>query len=296
MLDFSLKYNNPLFRPPSEAYSLIFQITLGCSWNKCAFCEMYRMKEFTIREYQDIVQEIQGTAPHFQGVKKIFLADGDALAVPTDTLLSVLNEIHKSFPGLQRISAYALPKNINRKSEEELKEIRQAGLKLVYVGIESGNNEILKRIRKGETASSTIKGLLKAKNAGIKSSVMIINGLGGKNYQEDHAVDSAVVLNETQPEFASTLVLYFPLGQERYISVFGNDYIQSEQNDLFYEMKILLENSKLNSTIFRSDHASNYLILKGVLNRDKEKLLKRIETALSEPENVALRPEYRRGL
>ena len=212
-----MQYNTPLFRPPSEANSLIFQITLGCSWNKCAFCEMYTSIHFKVRKEEEIIDEINTAAREINyPIRKVFLADGDSMVLSTKKLLNILNVINKAFPKIQRISAYALPKNLSSKSLEELIELREAGLKLVYVGIESGDDELLKLIDKGETYASTIEGLLKAKQAGINSSVMILSGLGGLKYSEQHARNSAGILNKIQPLYASTLVLSFPFGVDGY--------------------------------------------------------------------------------
>ena len=298
-MNLPLQYVPPLFRPPSEAASLIFQVTIGCSWNRCAFCEMYRVKQYAQRPLDDILREIRSCgilcAQNNARLRKIFLADGDALALPTDTLLAILRQIGQSFPHQPRVSSYALPRNINKKSTSELGALRAAGLSLVYLGIESGCDEVLRLVQKGETAKSTITALQKAKVCGIKSSVMILNGLGGIGLSEKHAVESALVLNETQPEYASTLVLYFPMGPERLRSSFP-DFSLPGQHALFREMEILLENLQLDSTIFRSDHASNYLILKGVLNKDRDKLLEQVRTAIHSPEKTNLQNEWMRGL
>lgn len=296
MVYFPIHYAAPLFRPPSEANSLILQVTLGCSWNKCSFCEMYKSKKFSIRKEEDVMAEINKVSALSPDFRKVFLADGDALVLPTRRLLHILKAIKKFFPKVQRISSYALPSNILRKSPLEMKELKDAGLSLIYVGIESGDDKVLKNVNKGETKASTIKGLLRAKKAGMKSSVMILNGLGGLKFSREHAIHSAEVLNETQPEYASTLVLVFPAGKRRFSDNFGDDYIPLDQVQIFEEQKMLISHCKLEKTIFRSDHASNYLILKGVLNRDKERLLSEIQNAIDYPGQANLREEYERGL
>ncbi len=296
MNSFPIQYDPPLFRPPSEANSLILQVTLGCSWNKCSFCEMYRSKKFSIRKEEDVVDEIKKVSALSPGVRKVFLADGDAMVLPTRRFLHILKAIKKFFPDVQRISSYALPSNILKKSPLELKELKDAGLSLIYLGIESGDDEVLKLVNKGETQASTVKGLLRAKKAGIKSSVMILSGLGGSKFSKEHAIHSAEVLNETQPEYASTLVLVFPAGKKRFLDHFGDDYIPLDQLQILEEQKVLINHCKLEKTIFRSDHASNYLILKGVLSRDKERLLREIQNAIDYPDQANLREEYERGL
>ncbi len=296
MFSLPVNYDLPVYRPPSEAKSLILQITVGCSWNRCAFCEMYSSKRFSIRKEEDIFEDIRQTANTCPDTKKIFLADGDALVLPAEKLLKILGEINRAFPDINRVSSYALPSNIIKKSPRQLKALNDAGLKLIYLGIESGSDELLKKAGKNETQASTIEGLLKAKDAGFKSSVMILNGLGGLKYSNIHAVNSAEILNAVQPEFASTLVVSFPSGEDRFRKSFGNDYMPLNQKQLFEEQKTLITHLELKSTVFRSDHASNYLSLKGNLNRDKEKLLSQIQNAIDHPDTAGLREEWQRGL
>ena len=292
----SIEYDEPLFRPPSEGNSSIIQITLGCSWNKCAFCEMYSSKKFKVRSEEDVFQDIEKLAQANPQSRKVFLADGNAMVLSTNKLLRILEKVNSSFPKVNRISAYALPGDIIPKSEQELKELRDAGLKLIYVGIETGDDELLKVINKSETFQTTVDGLNKSKAAGIDSSVMILTGLGGKEFSKQHAINSAKVLNETQPHFASTLVLSFPFGEEHYSKKFNGNYISMSTIDFLKEMEIFLQHTELDSTIFRSDHASNYLVLKGVLSKDKERFLEQIRFAINNPQQAGLRPEWMRGL
>ncbi len=291
-----LNYNEPLFRPPSEAYSLIIQVTLGCSWNKCAFCEMYTSKKFKVRNEEDVFNEINSIAEFSADIKKVFLADGNAMVLSTNKLLRILTHLNEKFPKLTRVSAYAIAKDLENKSVEELKELYDAGLKLIYIGIESGDNELLGLINNGETYESTVKNLLKAKEAGIKSSVMILNGLGGKKYSDQHAVNSARVVIEIQPDYLSTLVLSFPFGVEHFIKRFKGDFQQMDIADLLKELKLFISETKLNNVIFRSDHASNYIVLKGILSRDKERMLKEINFAIDNPDKAFLREEKQRRL
>jgi radical SAM superfamily enzyme YgiQ (UPF0313 family) len=296
MNHFPIKYNEPLFRPPSEADSLILQVTYGCTWNRCSFCEMYTSKTFTAKTEEDILREIQSVAAIHPDVRKVFLADGNPMALSAKRLLKILSAIKQSFPKVRRVSTYALPRDILAKTKEELKELKEAGLNLVYVGIESGDDEVLQMMDKGETFSSIKTGLLLAKEAGIKLSVIILEGVGGLKYSEQHALNSAKILNEIQPEFASVLVLSFPFGIERYIQRFQGEYIPMDIPALLNEMKIFISNIDLNGTIFRSNHASNYLVLNGILSRDKELFLEKIEFALQHPELSGLRQEWQRGL
>lgn len=290
-----ISYDEPLFRPPSEARSLILQVTLGCSWNRCTFCEMYKSKRFHIRSREEIDREIDWAAQALPDIKRIFLADGDALAMQSEDLLWILTRLREAFPELQRVSAYALPRNIRKKRDAELAQMRGLGLQLVYLGIESGDDEVLKKVDKGETAETTARALERFAQAGIKTSVMVLNGLGGTELWQDHAVHSAEVVNRAQPDYLATLVVTFPLGMERMRFSFPG-YQLPEQNLLFSELELFLSHLDLHKTIFRSDHASNYLALKGVLNRDKQKLLNTLRQAIDHPEKMPLRQEWQRGL
>lgn len=291
-----INYDEPLFRPPSEAYSLILQVSLGCAWNKCAFCEMYSDKQFRVRPEEDVFAEIDSLASQSDQIRKVFLADGNAMVLSFDKLSRLLDKLNATFPKLNRVSAYALPRDIESKTNEELEILVSKGLKLLYVGIESGDDELLQAIDKGEDFESTSKALKKARKAGIKLSVMILNGLGGQNYSKQHALNSAKVVNEIQPEFLSTLVLSYPYGEAHFKQKFNGEFISLNTIELIAEMKVFMETLELENTIFRSDHASNYLILKGNLNRDKEELLSRINGVLDDPANAKLRPEWMRGL
>ncbi len=277
LFSYFLDYDEPLFRPPSEAFSMIFQVTLGCSWNKCSFCEMYKSKSFTSRKEEDVLEEIRRAGETFPEVKKVFLADGNAFVLSSSRLLRILDALKKSFPSLSRVSSYALPRDILSKSSEELVSLREAGLQLIYVGIESGDDNVLKMVDKGESADSTVEGLLKAQEAGIQCSVMIINGLAGSQYYREHALNSALLVNRVQPRYLSTLVLTLPYGLPKYQKQFKGIFHPMTELELLEEMKIFIENLELERTVFRSDHASNFLILKGTLNRDKEEFLTNIK-------------------
>lgn len=289
-----MHYDEPLFRPPSEAYSLIFQVTLGCSWNRCAFCEMYTSKEFRVKPEEQVLKEISDMAARFPDTRKVFLADGDAMVLSSAKLMRILQALSQHFPRLNRVSAYAMPRNMLGKSPEELRELRDAGLKLIYVGLESGDDEVLEMIGKGESFRSSVDGLLRAHEAGIQSSVMILTGLGGQHLSRQHAERSAALLNETQPHFASTLVLSLPFGRKHFLKRLGRGFDLPDKMGLLDELQTLLEHCDLKETIFRSDHASNYLALKGILNRDKARLLEEIAFARSSP--GMLRKEWMRGL
>lgn len=293
-----MNYVEPLFRPPSEARSLILQVTNGCSWNNCTFCEMYTapQKKFSVKTAEEITQELQQISVSGVPVRRVFLADGDAMTLSFRRLKEILLSIRQYLPNVQRVSSYCLPRNLKNKTIEQLAELEQLGLKLMYVGCESGDDLVLEKVAKGENYQSSLKALTKIKQSGMKSSVMILNGLGGRQYSEQHAINSAKLMNETQPEYLSTLVVSFPTGIERFQQGFGGDFEPLQQMDLFREMEILLDTLTLEKTVFRSDHASNYLVLKGTLSRDKDRLLTQVRTAIHNPDQIHLRQEWQRGL
>lgn len=289
MLGYPIEYDEPLFRPPSEGRSVIIQVTLGCSWNKCSFCEMYTSKHFKARNQEDIFKDIEAFIPYANQINKVFLADGDPLVLSNNRLLPILDKITATFPNLRRISTYASPSNLSRKTTEELTALKNAGLTLLYVGIESGDSEVLEAIQKGETYETTIEGLNKSKAVGMDSSVMIINGVGGKLMTAQHAIHSAKVLNATQPKYASTLVLTAHKGMPHFKNRYHGEFIELTPVELYQEMLVFMKHLELEETIFRSDHASNKLVLKGVLGRDKQKIITQIENAIENPNGDAIR-------
>ena len=293
-----LPYIEPVFRPPSEARSLILQVTNGCSWNRCTFCEMYTQpqKKFRLKPQADIEKELQAVANTGAPVRRIFLADGDAMTLSVRRLKSILQAINRYLPGVQRVSSYCLPRNLKTITAEQLAELESLGLKLFYVGCESGDDLVLERVNKGETYQSSLSALQKINAAGAKSSVMILNGMGGVKYSQQHAVNSALLMNAAQPDYLSTLVVSFPAGTRRYQEGFRGEFEALDQQGLFQEMFWLLDTLELENTIFRSDHASNYLVLKGTLNRDKPRLIQTVLNALENPSAANLRPEWLRGM
>ena len=295
---YPLNYIEPVFRPPSEWKSLILQVTNGCSYNKCTFCDMYTAenKKFRPKKPADIEQELLKIVHSKLPVSRIFLADGDAMMLPFNRLKEILQLIKQHLPMVSRVSSYCLPRNLGNKTVEQMAELKVLGLSLMYVGCESGDDKVLSLIEKGETYQSSLIALNKIKQAGMKSSVMILNGLGGPKYSKQHAINSAKLMNEAQPDYLSTLVVSFPFGEDKFSANFDGHFRQLSQVELFQEMALLLSHLTLDKTIFRSDHASNYLTLKGVLGKDKETLLAQVNTALAAPELANLRQEWQRGL
>ena len=291
-------YIEPVFRPPSEAGSLILQVTNGCSWNKCAFCEMYTapQKKFHVKPAEQLRQELIEARDAGLAIRRVFLADGDPMCLSYRRLHEIMSLINQYLPDIQRVSTYCLPSNLNNKSVEQLRELADMGLSLMYVGCESGDDTVLEKISKGETFDSSLVALQKIKQAGMKSSVMILNGLGGAKYSEQHATNSARLMNAAQPEYLATLVLTMYRGEAHYCERFGEDFKPLDQPGLFKEIRILLSHLELDKTIFRSDHASNYLVLKGVLGKDKARMLAQVDAAINAPQSAGLRQEWQRGL
>ncbi len=277
-----VNYVEPLFRPPSEARSLIFQVTNGCSWNRCSYCDMYTdpQKKFRPRAESEVLAEIRACAGQGLEPRRVFLADGDALVLSMRRLRTILGEIRSSLPSVNRVSSYCLPSNLKNKSDDDLAELEALGLKIVYVGAESGDDEVLERVGKGETFATTVDALRRASAAGIKTSVMILNGLGGKAMSERHALGSARLANETRPDYLATLVLTFYRGREKFDAGFDNNFEDLDTVGLCREMKTFIGALELERTVFRSDHASNHLVLKGVLGKDKPRLLKQIDDSI----------------
>ena len=293
-----IRYVEPVYRPPSEAQSLILPVTDGCSWNRCTFCEMYTapQKAFRARSEDEVMESIRRSGAHFgEQVRRVFLADGDALVLPTRRLLAILEAIRTHLPTVRRISSYCLPRNLRKKSSADMRALAEAGLGMVYVGGESGDDTVLARVNKGETFDSTRAALDLLGEAGITRSVMILNGLGGSALSAQHADASARLANATQPEYLATLVVSFPHGEARFRAAFP-DWSPLDQQGLFVEMERFLAQLELRRTVFRSDHASNWLVLKGTLNADKARLLEQVRSAIAAPATAGLRPAWARGL
>lgn len=294
---FPIQYIEPVFRPPSEARSLILPVTNGCSWNQCTFCEMYTapQKKFHTRTQAEIEEDLRRVAALNLPVRRIFLADGDAMVLSFRRLRDILTAIRTHLPQVERVTSYCLPRNVNNKTVAELRELAELGLKMVYIGCESGDDEVLRLINKGEDFASSQAALDKLGEAGIKRSVMILNGLGGVKLSAQHAANSARLMNATQPEYLSTLVVTFPLGEARIKSLYP-DFVLPDTEGLLHELGAFVSALDLRNTVFRSDHASNYLVLKGRLNIDKESILAQIHHALAHPEAAPLREEWQRSL
>lgn len=291
-----MEYDMPLYRPPSEARSLIFQVTLGCSYNKCAFCLMYRSKRFKVRPFDAIKADVEEVCRELPHVRRVFLADGDAVAAKTDFLVDVLRLIRSKFPRLERITSYASPQNLMRKSEEELKTLREEGLDILYYGIETGDDDLLKKIEKGVTHDDIVQAALKARRVGFPISATVILGLGGRKNSERHIAETARILSEIQPEYIGALTLMLGPLEDWYREKMGPEWEWLDKMELLGEIRALVGQLDVKDSVFRSNHASNYLALKGNLNRDRDRLIKVIDSALSDPNSPLLRPEEWRAL
>lgn len=278
-----IDYSFPLYRPPAEADNIIIQATYGCSYNNCSFCSMYKSKKYEVRALEVVCKEIDVLAEAYPQAHKVFLADGDALALDTEHLLSLLQYLHKAFVKLKRVSVYATAQNILAKSEEELAQLYENGLNLIYYGIETGNDTLLKKIHKGVNAAEIITSLNKASKAKIKISATVILGIGGETYTQEHIKDTAVIINSTTVNYLSTLQLGLDEDvKAKFYRNFDNDFKHLDDTQVLDEQKRFLELlSPSNKVIFRSNHASNALHLAGTLPKDSARLLQELEKALA---------------
>lgn len=288
-----MRYVEPVFRPPSEAESLILQVTVGCSHNACTFCGMYRNKRFFVRELEEVAEEIREAASQWPDAPRVFLGDGDALAAPAEFLLRVLAALRSAFPRLRRVTCYATPMNLLEKGEEELRRLHEAGLSLVYVGLESGSDEVLRRVGKGASASGCVEGVLKARAAGIRSSVMVLLGLGGVEGSRDHALATAAAVSRMRPEYLSALT-WMPVREAPlFRGLESGRFSLPDDDGILEELALLLEHLDAEGCVFRANHASNPLPLGGRLNRDKQRLMAAV--AAAREGLLPLRPHYLRG-
>lgn len=274
-------YSN-LYRPPSEAFSLILQITIGCSHNKCSFCSMYKGVQFHIKPFEQIKAEINYFRSRAKYVNRIFLADGDALIVPTEKLIEILKYIKNIFPECERISTYASPKSLELKSEDELKKIKDNGISLLYIGAESGSDEVLKNINKGVTSKELGDLILKAKKVGFKTSVTFIVGILGEKDFREHAIATGNFISRCEPDYVGILSLMLEENTTIYQEWLKGNFKEADGIDILKEIKLIIENINVTSNIiFRSNHASNYINLKGNLPEDKKRLIQEIDISLN---------------
>ena len=291
--EMTVRYKGKVYRPPSEAYSLIIQVTYGCSHNRCAFCDMYDDKHFSMRPMEEIREDFEQARRVYRRVERVFLADGDALMRKTDDLVQILGLIYGLFPECQRVTCYASPTSLQIKSEEELRLLREKGLKMVYMGLESGCDAVLKRMDKGHTAAQIIAAGQKARRSGLQLSVTAISGLGSRELWREHAVETAQAFNAMNPEYIGLLTLMVEPGTPLEKWVREGSFYVLKPVEVMQEMELFLQHIDSPGSVFRMNHASNYLTLKGTLNQDRERLLQQVRQGLA---GRGLKDEFLRGL
>lgn len=272
-----MRYEGTIYRPPSEARSLIVQVTVGCTHNKCTFCPMYKDKKFHIRQFEEILEDLKEARCDYPRVDRIFFADGDALCLSTDKLLNLLNAVRAIFPECTRVGVYSRASHILRKSDEKLTQLRDAGLGIVYVGAESGSAKVLERVNKGETPEQIKEGVQKAERLGIEVSVTFISGLGGKELMEEHAVKTGKMIGEMGASYVGLLTLMPAPGTKMFEDMLSGAFKPLSILEVEQELKLILTNADCKKDcVFRSNHASNHLILRGTLPKDKDKMIMQV--------------------
>ena len=291
-----MRYYGMVIRPPSEADSYILQITYGCSHNRCTFCGTYPDKPFRVRPMAEVLEDVALAGAEIPDTRRVFLADGNALVLGTEPLAAILDALAAALPRLRRVGIYASARDILAKSDADLVRLRQRKLEIVYLGLESGSDEVLRRVGKGITAAEMIEAVHKLKRAGIRASVIVILGLGGTELSAEHAVETARVVAAMDPEYLSMLTLMLVPGTELHRQWQSGAFVLPEPDELLEELRqIIAHCDGLSRCIFRTNHASNYLPLAGTLSRDKARLLAALDDARSRG-RPALRPEAWRGL
>ncbi|OGX10720.1 MAG: hypothetical protein A2351_02775 [Omnitrophica bacterium RIFOXYB12_FULL_50_7] len=284
----------PVIRPPAEAGSFLLQVTLGCSADHCSFCGAYKMKPFHVKDPEEVLSDIDRYSRRYPDTRRIFLMDGDALVLNNSKLIPILEKLESVFPRFSRVSAYANGSNITRKSDQELAELYAHKLSLLYMGLESGSQLVLDRCRKTSSAEEMIQAVQRAERAGIRSSVIVLLGLGGKKHSAEHVRGTIEALNRMQPRYLSFLTLMAIPGTPLSEEVRRGDFAELGSEELLKESYEMIQGLELKRTVFRSDHASNYLALEGTFPRDKPVLLKALKAAIDG--TITLRPDFARGL
>ena len=289
-----MHYEGMMIRPPSEANSILLQVTLGCSHNKCTFCGTFREKRFNIKKDDIIFQDIEFAKTHCQRQDRLFICDGDALIVPQKRLVNILERIKERLPWVKRVGLYANTKGIAMKSDEQLKELRDLGVKIVYMGLESGDDIILKEIKKGADSSKMIKMGKRVRQAGIQLSITVLNGLGGRKSSKSHALETGRVLSAIDPEFVGALSLMLVPGTELFEQHEKGEFELINPEEMLEELRLMIASTHLSNGLFHANHASNYLPIRAKLPEEKEKTLELISQALKG--KMALKPEHMRAL
>ena len=275
-------YEGDVYRPPSEAESLIIQLTIGCARNTCRFCTMYKKKQFRVRPIPEVIADLKWAKANYRYYfDRVFLADGDALIVKTEDLLTVLDAVRDLFPHVKRVTTYGAARDVLQKTPEELALLRSHGLEMVYIGAESGSDKVLSDVKKGVTAAETAEACLKLKVAGIKVSMTLITGLGGKADMEDHAIGSARLVSQTKPEYLGLLTLTLGKSTPLYKDLESGKFQKLTPLEDLKEQRLFLEHVDSEGTILRSNHVSNHLALRGTLNRDRVDMLSLLDRAIA---------------
>jgi len=291
-----MKYEGVVIRPPSEANSLILQVTIGCSHNKCTFCPAYKAKRFRIRSFTEIKEDIDEARLNTPRYRRVFLADGDALIMPQEKLLRIATYLQEAFPSLQRIGIYGNAKSILKKSVAQLQALKEHKLGIIYLGIESGDEETLLHVKKGTTHEKLVAAGQRVKAAGIKLSVTVLLGIAGVERSIVHAQKTAKILTEIQPDYVGTLTLMVTPEAPLHRMVEEGNFILPSPFDLLQELRVMLAASDLHHCLFFSNHASNYLPIRARLPKDKESSLQLIDEVLSAGDTSLLKPEHLRAL
>lgn len=288
-----MNYQGKVFRPPSEASSLIIQCTIGCSHNKCSFCSMYKEDQFRIRPLNEILADLDSMSIYANVYKRVFLGDGDALIMSMDDLKTILKKISSSFPANKRTGIYASPKSLTTKTVDQLKELKELGLGIIYLGMESGSDLILKKVNKGASAQEILDQAKKVKEAGILLSVTMISGLGGQELSHEHAVESAKLINQMEPHYLGLLTLMQEPGTELDLEIKRGDFLPLTPLQVLEETKLFVCQVEAKGITFRSNHASNYLGLAGILDQDKDKIIATINHYLIDSHPNLRKEAYR---
>ena len=282
-----MRYEGSVYRPPSEAYSLIIQATIGCAHNDCTFCSMFKDKKFRVRDIKEVLVDLDMARRHYKRVERIFIADGDALVLSNDKLITILDYIKKLFPECKRVSVYGSPQDVLRKTEGELSELLEKGVGIIYIGAESGSDKVLRDVRKGAGRDEIITAVKKIEASGIKASVTFISGLGGKEDWREHAVETGTMISLMEPAYVGLLTLMVEKSAPLYAQVKSGSFRFLTPEEVMEETVLLLENVNMKKKcVFRSNHASNYISLKGELPDDKEKMIGQLKYAMENSKDL----------
>ena len=277
-----MRYEGDIYRPPSEAYSLLVQVTIGCTHNGCTFCKMFKNKKFRVRPLEEVLEDLAWARQRYSRVERMFLCDGDALALSNRRLMPILEYIKENFPECQRVTIYGRANDVNKKTEEEMKELYDAGITMVYIGAESGSDKVLKEVNKGVTRQELIDAVRKIEDCGMQASVTFISGLAGKDGWEDHAIQTGTMISEMNPSYVGLLTLIVEPNVPMFDDIQSGKLRLLTPEEVMQETLLMLEHTHVDKTcVLRSNHASNYVSLRGDLPRDKEKMMNQLRNAMS---------------